>query len=260
MAFSFRLFLGWAVCVGCAAACESGSGNTVAAAGSAGMAGTSGVNGSATGGSSAGGSAQAGTSSGGSVAGGSHAGSGAGGQAAGGGGSAGTPPASGAAGTGAGNGGVPGDGGAGPGGGEIEACLDSPVKGGVRTEALSFVGDGVEVGIVRRIDPDGVGTSGTTIWLPQSFGLVRGAVAACVADEASLSYQITHHNFDDSMSATSQGETWTLTHAQLDYGAPQTWSLDAKQGQNVVWGPVALSLKSCLRLDNQQDCTAAYQP
>jgi len=212
------------------------------------------------GGSASGGGAHAGAGSAGAAAGGSHAGSGTGGNTAGGSGTAGTAPGAGSGGTGAGNGGAPGDGGAGPGDGVIEACLDAPVKGGVRTEALSFAGDGVEVGIVRRIDPNGVGTSGTTIWLPQRLGLVRGAVAACVSDEASLSYQITHHNFDDSMSATSQGETWTLTHAQLDYGKPQTWNIVAKAGQNVVWGPVALSLTSCLRLDNQQDCTAMYQP
>jgi hypothetical protein len=134
------------------------------------------------------------------------------------------------------------------------------VIGGTRTEALSFVGDGVAVGLVRRVDPDGVGTSGTTIWLPQRFALVRGAVAECVSAEASLSYQITHHNFDDSMSANANAETWTVTHAQLDYGQPQTWNVVAKQGQDVAWGPVALSLTSCWRLDNQQDCTAAYQP
>jgi hypothetical protein len=169
-----------------------------------------------------------------------------------------------AGGTGAGGGsggesGGRGDAGAGPGDSVIETCLDTSVIGGTRTEALSFVGDGVSVGIVRRVDPDGFGTSGTTIWLPQRFALVRGDVAECVSVTDNLSYKITHHNFDDSMSATSGGETWTLTHAQLDYDKPQMWTVDGKQAQAVVWGPIALTLTSCLRLDNQQDCTSTYQ-
>lgn len=246
----FRYSFGLALTLGVAAGCGDDASGTDAAAGSAGRAGANAA------GTSSAGSGHGG--SGGQAAGGSHAGSGVSGggaAAAGSSGKGGGAPEGGAAGTTGGSG----DGGAAPGNGVIEDCLDTAVIGGTRTEALSFVGEGVAVGIVRRVDPDGVGTSGTTIWLPQRFALVRGAVAECVSAMGSLSYMITHHNFDDSMSATSGGETWTLTHAQLDYDKPEMWSIEGKQGQNVVWGPVALTLSSCLRLDNQQDCTDANQ-
>lgn len=238
--------------LGVVGACGNDPATGGGSAGAAGHAGTAGAAGSASAGAGQGGSSSSGA---GGAAAGSHAGSGVAGSAA---GSAGTSVGGGAGAGGDGAAGS-GEGGSGQGDAVIEACLDAAVIGNTRTEALSFVGDGVSVGIVRRVDPDGVGTSGTTIWLPQRFALVRGAVAECVSAESSLSYMITHHNFDDSMSAMSGGQTWTITHAQLDYDKPQTWNIVGKQGQNVVWGPVGLTLSSCLRLDNQQDCTDAYQ-
>jgi hypothetical protein len=152
------------------------------------------------------------------------------------------------------------DGGAGPGHDElIDQCLSAPVIDDVRTEALHFTGNGVDVAIVRRVNPDAVGTSGTTVWLPERFGLVRGAVAACVSVLGDLKYTASHHNFDDLMSANSGGQTWVFTQTRVEYNVPTQWSVSAKQGDTLLWGPVSLTLVSCERLDMNQSCAALYQ-
>jgi hypothetical protein len=152
------------------------------------------------------------------------------------------------------------EGGAGPGHDELIAeCLDAPVIDDVRTEALRLEGNGVSVAIVRRVDPDGFGTSGTTVWLAQRFGLVHDATAACVSTIADLDYTISHHNFDDQMTASSAGQTWVLKQTRQDYGTPTEWTVSAKQGNAVVWGPIVVTLVSCQRLDTAQDCAATYQ-
>jgi hypothetical protein len=152
------------------------------------------------------------------------------------------------------------EGGAGPGHEDlIASCLDAPVIDDVRTEALQFEGNGVSVAIVRRVDPDAFGTSGTTVWLAERFGLVHEQTAACVSATQDLDYTVSHHNFDDLMTASSGGQTWVFTQTRQDYGTPTQWTVSTKQGNAVVWGPVVLTLVSCQRLDMAQDCAAMYQ-
>jgi hypothetical protein len=129
----------------------------------------------------------------------------------------------------------------------------------VRTEALHFSGQGLELGIVRRVDPDSVGTSGTTPWLPARFGLERGAVAECVSNLADLDYVGSHHNFDDEMTATVAAETWAFKQIREDYDMPTTWTVEGRNGTSMVWGPIALTLISCTRLDTPGSCADQYQ-
>jgi hypothetical protein len=224
-----------------------------------------GGNGGATGGSSsqAGASSQAGKTGGGgssSTAGSSNAGSSSGGDGSG--GSAGN--AGGAAGGDAAAGAPNGDAGSDSGGAPDEGslvsdCLDAPVIDEVKTEALHFQGAGLELGIVRRADPDSIGTSGTTPWLPERFALVRGAVAECVSTLAALDYVASHHNFDDQMTATAAGETWVFQQMRVDYDQPTLWTVQARNGNTALWGPVTLTLLSCERLDMPGSCAEFYQ-
>lgn len=219
---------------------------------------------------------EAGSASGGSQAAagsGARAGGPAGGNAAGGSGSAGNGAGNGGvdvnAGTSAGGntnggssaGGEPGGAGSGgeaPSGDVIEECLDAPVLEDTRTEALSLEGEGLLLGIVRRVDPDSLGTSGTTPWLPQRFALERGVVASCISEAPALSYTASRHNFDDSMRATSGAETWLFKQMREDYDQPTTWTVEGRVGDALSWGPVTLSLLGCTLLDADTSCADTY--
>lgn len=139
----------------------------------------------------------------------------------------------------------------------IAECLDAPLMGS-RTEAIRLEGNGVSVALVRRIDLDSAGTSGTTVWLTQRFGLVRADVSVCVSDAAKLTYTVSHHNSNDFATATGAAATWVLEQKDAEYwrGAHE---ISAKQGNQVLWGPVALTVASCKQLDTDADCTAKYQ-
>jgi hypothetical protein len=167
---------------------------------------------------------------------------------------AGAPTMAGAAGTSTAGEGA---GGADSSGATIRDCLDAPSLGS-RTEAIHFESEGVSAAIVRRIDPEGFGTSGTLVWVAQRFGLVRGDVAACVSASGDLSYTISHHNFDDTMTASSSGQTW-VWHQEGEYGQQGTFTLTGERDGQVQWGPVRLSVVSCKRLDDGSDCTARYR-
>jgi hypothetical protein len=235
------------------AACNDDS-SDVPAGGGAGSGGQGG--GGASAGSGAGRSPQAGNGSG---------GSGTAGKA----GSAGTPGSAGSAGSAgaggdgasAGSGGTAegGAGGADPGQDLIATCLDAEVIDDVRTEALTLKGDGVDVAIVRRVDPEGISTSGTTVWLSQRFGIVKGSLAQCVTTPADLTYTISHHNFDDKMTANVDGQTMLVTLTRADYADPAAWTITAKQGDATSWGPLELTLVACTRLDSGESCLSSYQ-
>jgi hypothetical protein len=240
----------WLLTVGCSSDPE----------GSENAGGTAGHAGSAQGGSHSAGAGQGGGGA-------AHAGSGAGGSAQGGTGPAGSGGRGGLGGAASGDGGsdsMAGAGGtmAGAGGGDssrgiIAECLDAPLMGS-RTEAIRLEGNGVSVALVRRIDLDSVGTSGTTVWLTQRLGLVRGDVSGCVSDAAKLTYTVSHHNSNDFATAASGGTTWVLEQKDAEYwrGVHQ---ISAKQGNQVLWGPIALTIASCTQLDTDTDCTAKYQ-
>jgi hypothetical protein len=195
------------------------------------------------------GNATAGTSSAGTSVGGKAGSGGSSGSAAGAELGAGAPSGD----AGSASGGAPGD------GELISECLDAPVIDEVRTEALHFQGAGLELGIVRRVDPDSFGTSGTTPWLPQRFALVRGAVAECVSELSDLDYLGSHHNFDDQMTASVGNETWLFKQMRVDYDQPTSWTVEAHNGNTVLWGPVTLTLLSCQRLDMPGSCAESYQ-
>jgi hypothetical protein len=218
-----------------------------------------------------------GAGSGGQGAGGSSAGSGAGrspeaGTGAGGAGKAGSGGSAGNAGSatggrdgssagsgGSAQAGAGGEAGADPGQDVIATCLDAQVIDDTRTEALTLKGDGVTVAVVRRVDPDGVGTSGTTIWLPQRFGIEKGALAQCVTSDADMTYTISHHNFDDEMTAKVDGQTLLVSLTRVDYDTPTAWDVTAKQGDAALWGPLTLALVACKRLDSGENCLPMYQ-
>lgn len=144
-----------------------------------------------------------------------------------------------------------------PAGKIVEECLDAPVLDETRTEALLLHGSLLVLGIVRRADPDGIGTSGTTPWLPQRFGLELGTIAACASGD-DLDYVASHHNFDDQMSAVIDGDTWIFRQTREDYDKPTRFTLERRSGDALAWGPIALTLVSCDRLDTQTSCTDSY--
>jgi len=148
---------------------------------------------------------------------------------------------------------------AGP-GPDVTACLEAAQGKDTRTEALEFRGDdGTKIAIVRYVDPDGFGTSGTTIWLPERFGYARGAASACVTETKKLSYEISHHNFDDVMAAEVDGLSVSFHQDRVDYDQPMFFSAQAKRGETLVWGPIDLNLVSCRNLTEDQDCKDRYK-
>lgn len=78
----------------------------------------------------------------------------------------------------------------------------------------------VRIAFAIQQDPDGFGTSGTTIYEPLRFGLVHDGVYTCITDPLLLTYTISHHNFDDSLSVTIGGTVYTWTADIPDYGSP----------------------------------------
>lgn len=254
----FRAFAGFGLFVLSAIlACSGGQASPATAPGGSGAGGNSSTQGgsqaqagSAGNGAVAGGSSSAGASAGSSAAG-SHSGQGGELALAGSGGAAGDTGAGGA---------HAGAGGAAPDGGQvIEDCLDTPIVADTRTEALELSGAGLTLAIVRRVDPDAFGTSGTTVWLPQRFGLVRGDVAQCISNVQTLDYTVSHHNFDDVMTASYAAETWIFSQTRQDYGFPAMFSLEARSSNAVVWGPVTLTLVGCQELLQGESCLTTYQ-
>jgi hypothetical protein len=138
---------------------------------------------------------------------------------------------------------------------EVVSCLSTAVARATRTQRLEFAGADVSVGLVRYVDPDGIGTSGTVVWIPERFALARGAEAECIADAQQLAYSITHHNFQDTMSATRDGITWTVS---FDVMASVPFAIEAKDGARSLWGPVSLNLVRCRELENDRDCTDGW--
>jgi hypothetical protein len=141
----------------------------------------------------------------------------------------------------------------------VSACLDEAASRDSRTEKLKMSGEGTSIGIVRYVDPDAFGTSGTTVWLPERFVIARGATAKCLTDSTQLAYQVSHHNFDDSFSATEGDLTWVWKQMRADYGVPTKWTVEARQDDQLVWGPVELTLETCMVLNDSSACSEQYQ-
>jgi hypothetical protein len=253
MAMIFRAFASLGVLFLTASfGCSEGDSDGANGAGGGGSGGSAQGGSKAQGGSAGNGSGKAGSSSAGTSTAGTDTGEGGETSPPGGGGAAGDPGSVGGAGQG--------EGGAPPDGGQVIAdCLDAPVLVETRTEALELTGAGLTLAIVRRVDPDAFGTSGTTVWLAQRFGLVRGGVAECISDVAELDYTVSHHNFDDVMTASYGAETWLFSQTRQDYGFPAMFSLEARNGNAVVWGPVTLTLVSCQELLQGESCLTTYQ-
>jgi len=142
---------------------------------------------------------------------------------------------------------------------DVSACLDGAEGKDSSTEALEFLGtDGTQIALVRYVDPDAFGTSGTTVWLPERLGYARGASSACVTEAGKLDYTISHHNFDDLMDAEVDDLTITFQQTRVDYDMPWSFTAQAKRGASVVWGPVTLSVVSCENLTTNEDCSGKY--
>lgn len=205
------------------------------------------------------------TNSGGSAgksSGGSTATGGTGGQSTGGnsqsGGTAGT-----ATGGSAGSGGSAGETNGGSGGnfsGDVAACLkDAVPHATMDTEVATFDGEGISVGLVRSIDPDRIGTSGSRIWNGERFALVRGAESYCIKDVAALLWNNTYHNFEDTFEIQASGQTLVFSWGRINYDTPTDWSVLAKKNGSVLWGPVPLNLTSCSNIKKSENCTEKYK-
>lgn len=174
--------------------------------------------------------------------------------------------ASGGPGTG-GHGGNGGDGGNGEAGGaggsggsgddgsaSVDECLQDATSLDTRTEAVKFSAPGTAIGLVRFVDPDQFGTSGTTIWVAERFAVARGQEAHCIKERSQMTYTSSHHNFDDKLVVKDGDTEWQFTQTQVDYGSPIRWTVQASQGDQVLWGPVDLTLRDCQQLDGESGC------
>jgi hypothetical protein len=148
---------------------------------------------------------------------------------------------------------------AGVGSPDVSSCLkDAAVQGSASTEVLTFKGTDVTLGLVRFIDQDKIGTSGSRFWIAERFALTRNQESYCNKVQSELSWKNTYHNFNDSLSVSQGEQTLLFTWNREDYDQPIGFAVQAKKGAEVLWGPLALTLTKCVDLLRDEDCTAHY--
>jgi hypothetical protein len=125
----------------------------------------------------------------------------------------------------------------------VDECLAQALPADVNgPRTTRFTGGGLLVGVVRDVDPDSFGTSGTTVFRARRFALESADARVCRTDDG-LSYQISHHNFRDVLLAVDGPVRYQLRFDRDGYDFEYEYSLtafDAASGAT-LWGPVALS-------------------
>ena len=153
-----------------------------------------------------------------------------------------------------GTGGTGGDAGAPHGGADggddvLATCFDAPVMPDTETQRLRLTGEGIELAIVRYVS---LGVVKNLPFTLQRFGYVRGEAAACISDPPRLDYILSHHNWDDEITATEGNDTWVVRGCAA-------WSIERKTGDAIAWGPVPLTVASCTRVDAPDLACSAIQ-
>lgn len=83
----------------------------------------------------------------------------------------------------------------------------------------------IELLFVIQPDPDALGTSGTTVFLARAAAVSIDGTVHCFTDPADLDYQVSHHNFDDTLTVTVLGDEYTWKVDLEDYGAVPSYTL-----------------------------------
>lgn len=137
----------------------------------------------------------------------------------------------------------------------VDDCLAAPLPDDLhRATVMHFDGPELRLAILRDIDPDAFGTSGTAIYRARRFALESRDHAVCVDDE-DLAYHLSHHNFHDTLHATDAGLVFTLNMNTDGYDSPFVDTLTVRDAEeNVLLGPVTLTFVSCTPLDPMGYC------
>lgn len=83
----------------------------------------------------------------------------------------------------------------------------------------------IELAFVIQPDPDAFGTSGTTVFLARAAAVSIDGTVHCFTDPADLDYQVSHHNFDDTLTVTVLGDEYTWKVDLEDYGNVPAYAL-----------------------------------
>jgi hypothetical protein len=83
----------------------------------------------------------------------------------------------------------------------------------------------IELAFVIQPDPDAFGTSGTTVFLARAVAVSIDGAVHCVTNPAELDYQVSHHNFDDTLTVTVLGSEYTWKVDLEDYGNVPSYAL-----------------------------------
>jgi hypothetical protein len=138
----------------------------------------------------------------------------------------------------------------------LESCLARAPAHETTTQRILLEVEDLSVGLVRHVDPDGVSTAGTTVWILDAFALKSELGVVCVSDPKALSYTISHHNYDDKAEVTADGATYLVELM----GAPSRFTLSERRGDKVVLGPVDLTLQRCTTLNDGSQCVLEAGP
>lgn len=83
----------------------------------------------------------------------------------------------------------------------------------------------ITLAFVIQPDPDSLGTSGTAVFVARGMALSISGTLHCLTTPAELDYQVTHHNFDDTLSVTVADTVYTWKVDLEDYGAVPAYTL-----------------------------------
>lgn len=140
----------------------------------------------------------------------------------------------------------------------VDDCVVTPLPDDLNDgRVLVWNGPGLRLGLVRDIDPDGFGTSGTAIFRARRLALETGSISLCHTDQG-LGYEVSHHNFADRVALTVGDVRYELHMDRADYDSPWTDTLLAADPATdaPLWGPVMLALESCTPLTPGGLCQA----
>ena len=114
-------------------------------------------------------------------------------------------------------------------GGGLNDCLAgfTPLPNAQYTSTNRFrtaSGD-IQLAFVIQPDPDSVGTSGTTPFVARALAIEVEGTVHCFDDPEDLDYQVSHHNFDDTLAVTVQDDVYTWKVDLEDYGDVPTYTI-----------------------------------
>ena len=91
----------------------------------------------------------------------------------------------------------------------------------------------------RSVDPDAIGTSGTTAFILEAFRVGRAESVVDVSDPKDLTWNTTYHNFMDTTEAVTDTHWYELTTLG-SYFTPFVYTVAAYEyeGGPLVWGPI----------------------